>query len=201
MQTNIDTSFAPSKTNPNRTMTLGDLAALSSVELDHMYRRAPCPSSIADVSGLPRGRMLAVRGLDSGIGGALIRRFAGSAGFPWGGKTFEGRGKNGEGVNRVHLGGRHTLFPFKLSIGPSVVDGGSAVILDYDLPDNPWVIRQIHDEVREVAPGLLLGPAMWKTKDKPAHILWFALDLHDSAAPIGETHEARRSRDLHGARA
>ena len=201
MQSITDTTFVPAATTRHRTLTLGDLAAMSSSDLDHMYRRAPCPLSIDDVSGLPRGRMLAVRGLDSGIGGALIRKFAESAGFPWGGKTFSGVGKSGEGVNRVHLAGRHAIFPFKLSIGPSVVDGGSAVILDYDLPDNPWLIRQIHDEVREVAPGLLLGPAMWKTKAAPAHVLWFALDLHDGAAPIGETHEERRTRDLQGARA
>ena len=183
----------------SRSLSLADLAELASADLDHMYRRGKCPASIDEVSGLPRGRMLAVRGADDGALGSLIRRFAGSAGFPWGGKTFTGHERNGEGVNRVHLGGRHALFPFKLAIGPSVVDGNDAVILDYDLPDNPWVIRQIHDEVREVAPRLLMGPAMWKTKEKPALVLWFALDLADPAAPIGETIAERRSRNRNGA--
>lgn len=183
----------------SRSLSLADLAELSSSDLDHMYRRGKCPASIDVVSGLPRGRMLAVRGADQGALGSFIRRFAGSAGFPWGGKTFRGHGDAGEGVNRIHLGGRHALFPFKLAIGPSVVDREDAVILDYDLPDNPWVIRRIHDEVREVAPGLLMGPAMWKTKDKPALVLWFALDLADPDAPIGETIAERRSRNLNGA--
>lgn len=198
MQTSTHTNRARTET-VSRTMTLDDLAALSSSDLDHMYRRGKCPASIDAVSGLPRGRMLAVRGLDRGVGFGLLRRFAGSQGFPWGGKTFAGHGKTGEGVNRVHLGGRHALFPFKLSIGPSVVDGSDAVLLDYDLPDNPWAIRQIHDEVREVAPGLLMGPAMWKTKGKPALVLWFALDLHEAAAPIGESRSERRTRELGGA--
>ena len=57
--------------------------------------------------------------------------------------------------------------------------------LDYDLADNPWAIRQIHDEVREVSPGLFLGPAMWKTEGAPAFVLWFALDTRDQARPIG----------------
>ncbi len=193
MQTTTHTKHQPlSKTS--RSMSLADLAELSAADLDHMYARGKCPASIDDVSGLPRGRMLAVRGLGRGAASTLIRRFAGSAGFPWGGKTFVGHGKHGEGVNRIHLGGRHTLFLFKLAIGPSVVDGESAVILDYDLPDNPWVIRQIHDEVREVAPGLLMGPAMWKTKGTPVLVLWFALDLADPAAPVGETTAERLAR-------
>ena len=198
MQTTTASNSARSQ-KQSRSLSLADLAALSSADLDPMYRRGKCPASIDDVSGLPRGRMLAVRGADQGALGSLIRRFAGSAGFPWGGKTFMGHGHVGEGVNRIHLGGRHALFPFKLAIGPSVVDGEDAVILDYDLPDNPWVIRKIHDEVREVAPGLLMGPAMWKTKDKPALVLWFALDLADPAAPIGQTIAERRSRNLDGA--
>ncbi|MGH7280059.1 MAG: hypothetical protein ACRELY_00925 [Polyangiaceae bacterium] len=198
MQTTTHTNHTGSQKS-SRSMSLADLAELSSSDLDHMYRRGKCPASIDDVAGLPRGRMLAVRGLGRGTASRLIRRFAGSAGFPWGGKTFMSHGKNGEGVNRIHLGGRHTLFPFKLAIGPSVVDGSDAVILDYDLPDNPWVIRQIHDEVREVAPGLLMGPAMWKTKGKPSLVLWFALDLADPAAPIGETIAERRTRNRNGA--
>ena len=41
---------------------------------------------------------------------------------------------------------------------------------------NPGTIPKIHDEVREVAPGLFLGPAMWKGADKKTLVLWFALD-------------------------
>jgi hypothetical protein len=39
--------------------------------------------------------------------------------------------------------------------------------------------------VREVAPGLYLGPAMWKTATAPAFVLWFALDTRVQAQPIG----------------
>ena len=47
------------------------------------------------------------------------------------------------------------------------------------------MIRQIHDEIREVSPGLFLGPAMWKTKAAPAFVLWFALDTRAQAKAIG----------------
>ena len=50
-------------------------------------------------------------------------------------------------------------------------------MLDYEQPGNPWFIRQIHDELREVAPGLFVGPAMWKRSEAdPVNVLWFALD-------------------------
>lgn len=98
--------------------------------------------------------------------------------FPWEGKSFQSRGKDeGSGINRVRLGGRHRLFPFRTHFGPSVIDGQPALVLDYDDPDNPGVIRAIHDEVREVAPGLYFGPACLKKKaGGTSTALWFALD-------------------------
>ena len=73
--------------------------------------------------------------------------------------------------------GHQRLFPFETSFGPSALDGQPTLILDYDLDVNPGFIRRIHDEIREVAPGLFLGPAMWKGRgDARTLVLWFALD-------------------------
>jgi hypothetical protein len=71
-----------------------------------------------------------------------------------------------------------------------VTDGEPCVVLDYDLDDNPFFIRKIHDEVREVSLGVYLGPAMWKGDAGPTHLLWFGLDTRDQAAPIGGVHGA-----------
>jgi hypothetical protein len=171
-------------------LSLDALSRMSVRELTQLYKGGVCPDTIDDISGLPRGRMLAVRGLDDGIASSVLRRIAGSSAFPWGGKTFEGQGRGGHGINRVHLGGRHALFPFLLRRETSVIDGEPCVMLDYDLDDNPWAIRHILDEVREVAPRLLLGPALWKTKAKPVLVLWFALDLSQTARSIGGVREA-----------
>ena len=68
-------------------------------------------------------------------------------------------------------------LPFDTLFGPSAVDGKPTLILDYDLDANPGYIRHIHDEIREVSPGLFLGPAMWKSgADGKTLVLWFALD-------------------------
>jgi hypothetical protein len=134
--------------------------------------------------------MLAVRTLDRGVAGRLLRSIASATSFPWGGKSFTGDGERGAGANRVHLFGRHQLFPFHTIVQSSVVDGGPCVALDYDLPDNPGVIRSIHDEIREIDAGLYLGPAMWKTPAGPRLVLWFALDTRVQASPIGSPKHA-----------
>jgi hypothetical protein len=157
---------------------LDRLADLDGEALAALYRAAPPPTSVGPLEGAPRGRMLAVRGLDRGLPAGLVRRLARASFFPWGGKSFSGQGAHGAGINRVALGpgGRHQLFPFATSIGTSRIDGAPAILLDYDRPENPAPIRAIHDEVRAIEPGLYLGPAMWKRAGGPALVLWFALD-------------------------
>ena len=168
-----------------RHLDLEALAALDVRALGELYAAGATPARLAPLEGNPRGRMLSVRTLDHGVSGKLLRSLAGAGAFPWGGKTFHGQGERGTGVNRVHLFGRHQLFPFLTRIQPSAVDGAPCIALDYDLPDNPGVIRSIHDEVREVDAGLFLGPAMWKTQAGPRLVLWFALDTRVQAVPVG----------------
>lgn len=160
--------------------SLDDLAQRTSDELHAIYLAAGVPASLAALDGPLVGRMLAVRGLGSGLLARALRRFAARPGFPWAGKSFEASGAHGEGINRLRLPGllgRQALFPFATRLGASALDGGRAVILDYSSEDNPPWIRRVHDEVREVTPGLFLGPAMWKKAGgEHALVLWFALD-------------------------
>jgi len=171
--------------DPSRALDLEGLATRSVDALGALYARGAAPESVDALEGNPRGRMLAVRALDAGRAARALAGIARATWFPWGGKSFSGTGRAGRGINRVHLGGRHALFPFLTAVKPSVVDGAPCIALDYDLPDNPGFIRAIHDEVREVAPGLYLGPAMWKSADGHAFVLWFALDTRAQAEPLG----------------
>lgn len=163
-----------------RVHSLDGLAARSLDELDALYRAATVSSTMHAADGPLVGRMLAVRNLPGPLAGPL-RRFAASPSFVWEGKTFQAASDTrGVGHNRVYLPralGRQHLFPFETSFGASAIDGKPTLILDYDLDVNPRFIRAIHDEIREVAPGLFLGPAMWKrARGGKALVLWFALD-------------------------
>jgi hypothetical protein len=161
-------------------LTLDTLARRSYTALEALYRAAPTPRSMHAVDGAPKGRMLAVRFIDGAPVAALLRAFAASPAFVWDGKTFSARSDGeGAGINRIRIPGalgRQDLFPFETRFAASAVDGAPALVLDYDLPRNPPWIRKVHDEIREVAPGLFLGPAMWKTASGPKTVLWFALD-------------------------
>ena len=159
--------------------TLDDLAKLDARELREVYLGGTVPESLAVLDGDLVGRMLAVRKLDRGGSLRGIAAFSRSKSFPWEGKSFQHDNETtGTGINRVKLpGGTRKLFPFATRVGPSIVDDRDTVILNYDQPENPKAIRLIHDEIREVAPKLFLGPAALVRKfGRPTIILWFALD-------------------------
>jgi hypothetical protein len=175
----------PSKTNgkADRTsaaprVTLDDLARLRSDELEALYRNGTVPGSLAALDGEPHCRMLAIRKVPSGRVFDGIARFSASRIFPWGGKAFQSQSAaGGTGINRVRLEKERRWFPFETRVEPSAIDGAPCILLDYDKPENPLPIRRIRDELREVSPGLFLGPAMLDTKrGAPVLVLWFACD-------------------------
>ena len=127
-----------------------------------------------------------------------MRAFAAWRHFPWRGKSFwsGSRDARGDGINRVFgregSGGTpasaRRWFRFETFIGPSRADGGVAFQLDYDNSDNPFFIRAIKDEVRQVAPGLFLGQAYLMLLGKPRLVLYFALAKPGSlASPLSFT--------------
>jgi len=176
MDTQTARATAPT-TDELGSLTVEDLAAMTVDEATETYRRGTVPESLAVLDGKPRGRMLATVGLDSGFVGARLRAFARSRLFPWDGKSFTSESDaGGRGVNRVRLLGLRSWFAFETRVAPSAIDGQPCILLDYEQPGNPWFIRKIHDELRQVGPNLFMGPAMWKTKADPKLILHFAID-------------------------
>jgi len=157
--------------------TLDDLAALRARELRALYDKGTVPESLAVLDGDLVGRMLAVVRLDRAVSRRLLAAFSRAPAFPWAGKSFHADNETtGMGINRVKLAGTRRWFPFATRVGSSILDDAPAVILDYDQPENPAPIRMIHDEIREVAPKLFLGPAALKRGNaRPVTVLWFAL--------------------------
>jgi hypothetical protein len=158
----------------NPPSTLDDLAALDAASLGDLYRAARTPG-IAEIDGDLDGRMLAV--IPAGPLRALLRSFAASGKFPWRGKSFKPLGDRGEGINRVFSDGAKgkRWFRFETYIAPSRAGAFDAFQLDYDNPGNPFFIRAIKDEIREVAPGLYLGQAYVMIAGKPRLALYFGL--------------------------
>jgi hypothetical protein len=178
LDTTTSTTTASIPTAPATAVrTLDDLAALDVAQLEALYRTGKV-TSLHALDGSPVCRMLSIRGLDKGATQRALRNFAAASFFPWAGKSFEAKSDGeGSGINRIRLGGGLRWFPFQTRVEPSAIDGAPCILLDYDHAPNPKPIRMIRDELREVAPGLFLGPAMLDTgKGDPKLLLFFACD-------------------------
>ena len=158
-------------------LDLDALRRLAYAELDELYRSARCPQAISELHGDTRGAMLAWRFPRTGPVAWLLGAFGASSAFPWEGKSFQGEEEEGRGINRVTLFGKRRWFPFKTRFAASFLDGKPTFQLDYSGPEKPPFIRSIVDEVREVAPGLYLGPAALNFRGRPRPVLFFAVSL------------------------
>ena len=155
-----------SQTISSKKYTLDSLAEMNSDELDALYRKGTVPEDFRSVHGKPKGRMLTVRPTDGTPVFHVMKEISAHDAFPWDGKSFSYSGKQtGQGINRVKLlFSNFDWFPFEIRVEPSVID-------------------KIHDEIREVSPGIYMGPAMWKEdKASPILVLWFALDFNNQTA-------------------
>ncbi len=162
-----------------RVPCLDELLDVPSRDLRALYEGASVPK-LADISGDLRGRMLALQ-----TGGPLLAS-AGSAlahqtWFPWRGKSFTPPSSSsktagrGDGINRVVVDS-NKWFRFETFVGKSRAGDFDAVQLDYDNRDNPFFIRAIKDEIRELRPGLYLGQAYIVTGSTELLALYFALE-------------------------
>jgi hypothetical protein len=153
--------------------SVDELLALGARQLEALYRSASVPK-LDQIEGDLKGRMLAWPSL-KGVPAQIVRSLASSDRFPWRGKSFHAlSADSGEGINRV-VSDRWKVFRFTTFVGPSRAGAFDAVQLDYDHASNPFFIRAIKDEIRELRPGLYLGQAWLQTGDNTTLVLYFGL--------------------------
>jgi len=87
-------------------------------------------------------------------------------------KVFERAGERITGVNEFL--GRLRVARFRVERGPSLSDPALEVIrIVYDDPGNPWIVRPLVDEVRQVAADTYLGQGMYRVLGRPRWAFWF----------------------------
>lgn len=134
--------------------------------------RATDPAELGDA---PRGRLLAaVPGADLFLLTRPIFRGLATDLLPWRGKVFDHGGNSGQ---NVVFGQR--MLRFSAEVGPSVIDGRPALILDYGVAayHNPWPVRALRDELRTVGEGIAIGPAVLTGVGEARPLFWFGLEI------------------------
>ncbi len=163
---------------PPPVLSLDDLSRLRTDALQRLFAQGRVPERFAELNGRPRGRLLAWSYLDRTPLFPLLRSLSAYRAFPWDGKTFASTGQCcGAGVNRLNLLVKELpCLAFKARLKPSSLDKQLCIHLDYSQAGRSWPRSYLHDELREVAPGLYLGPTLLRVKDKDRLLFWFALD-------------------------
>jgi hypothetical protein len=141
-------------------VTLDQLLAMSSAELDAVYRQG---AAVA----IPAGRIRGTAILSPGT--RRTRALSRGARLMWQGKVFE-PGQS-SAVNRF-FGMR--LVRAQVYQGPSWLDGQPSLILDYSQTSRVYADNR--DEIRQVAPGLFLGLMYDRTTSPPGLVMYFALE-------------------------
>ncbi|MBF0101821.1 MAG: hypothetical protein HQK77_13030 [Desulfobacterales bacterium] len=164
------------KENSINSLKLDDLMNYSKDELDELFLQAETPT-IEEINGITNGRVL------TGIFPLVNPYFRYILNLPfimpWRGKFFQPiDSKNGEGINRIEFGiVKFRMFRFETQIIEPIVGPNKVFSLNYDLPENPWFIRIIRDDVKRLRQGLYLGTANLQWKSDYYFILYFALEL------------------------
>jgi hypothetical protein len=118
----------------------------------------------AGVDGETAGRFVAFC-VRPGLDGALAR--LARLWMPWSGKRFDAAAGTGE---NLLLGGRVSGFGFRTRVEDGVL------VIDYAaVRSNPRPLRQVRDELVEIAPGVHLGQALWTGRGGPARLAYWAL--------------------------
>jgi hypothetical protein len=127
---------------PHGCLTLDRLQRMSACQLGDLFTQAEMGRPLL---GVARGRLLHLT--DRRLPRVKVRL----ANLVWRGKAAC---EDGYFVNRWVCGIERIDSHY--TIGPSWVDGRPAIIMEY--PPGTALFENMHDELREVAPGLYLGP-------------------------------------------
>jgi hypothetical protein len=145
---------------PQPALTVEQLLGMSPAQIENVYRQGTA-------TAIPPGRVRGTALLAPGTRRARV--VSRGARLLWQGKVFE-EGQS-TAVNRF-FGMR--IIRGQLYQGPSWLDGGPSLVLDYSQTSRIYADNR--DEIRQVAPGLFLGLMYDRTTSPPELKMYFALE-------------------------
>jgi hypothetical protein len=176
------------QSSANRPRTLADR---STAELEGAFARGVPPDPALD--GRYDGALLH---LPLGPGADVVLQGLLRLWLPWLGKRFDAAAASGENVfdmSAYRAGERLTpaayrawwpedvssyrALRFMTAVAAGRLDPGLEVLrIDYDLPENPPLLRRVVDELVAVQPGVYLGQAILRRGSGGRRVAWFTLE-------------------------
>lgn len=106
--------------------------------------------------------------------------YAGTTAFstPWIGKKFDAASGMGVNIIKNSAGEQIEKYPFKTYFSNGLIDRDLQVLkIDYNIPENPFWVRWILDEIVQTAPGQYFGKMHLRLiPGFPFSILYFQLN-------------------------
>lgn len=138
-------------------------------ELDALFSSL-IVTNAAELNGSFEGRLIGISGLSSLPKFAKLLTY-GTLGTwlnPWRGKQFS----KTNGANQWGIG-RHTASWGEYTIAKSA--NGTSLELDYNVAENPKLLRPVLGEARQLRSGLWLARMRYRTKTDTKTLLYFTL--------------------------
>jgi hypothetical protein len=147
-----------------------DLRDATVEELQELYDEGQIPDETE--LGDATGEVLAGRGLANT---SVWRRTAKYS--PWAGMRLD------DEINRLGYGPL-TLEKYGFDTYVEQDKEGGALVLDYDIPENPYALRRLVERVREIEGGLLLGKAYLRVGGREVFLHYYAMEPVEREIPI-----------------
>lgn len=156
-------------------MRLDELRDAPLDELHELYEDGEIPDE--EPTGDMRGIVLSGRGPARTSAWNRLANLA-----PWSGMRLGSGGEADDGVNYVGYG----PLTFERYGFESYVEQdreGGALVLDYDVPENPYVLRRLKEYVREVD-GVYLGRAYAEVGGRRVFLHYYAMEQKEAEIPV-----------------
>ena len=166
--------YRSSQSTQTGRLHIDDLVNKSRRELDQIFMAGQTPT-MQEMDGIVDGNVLSgVYILDT----QFFKNFLNLGWFIWRGKVFtKASDYQGKGINRFKIGPlKFLLWNCETRISPPLVGDTNVFHLIYDLPGNPWFIRQIRDDIRKIDDGLYLGSANFMLMGQHRFLVYFILE-------------------------
>lgn len=141
-------------------------------ELDQLFTQLPAATP-EQARGVWKGTLMAVLGL-GWLPRALASRLYQVLALPinpWQGKSLQGATGDNRWLSPHGIAFGH----FRITHTTSLIDGQPVLLLDYNVPENPALLRAIRGEARLLGERQLLARMNWQGRQGQHRILYFML--------------------------